>query len=412
MWKSPLKLPKKLSLAARFILLAPALAQISAHAQTAPTNYASQALSFYQNRKFNQSADAFELAMRGTTPEPRLYYYAALANKEARRLDRAKQILAYICKYFAKSAEGPAAVALLRELDPGNPLLAESGTSSTAATAIANTTANAAAKTTNITTAKSATAKSATANIETAKEAKVGSFPFTPEDIARQGAHGIDQSHYPNCWFQASMSALAQLPKGQKLLASMIRVAPKGKYVVRFPGDGKEYLVSEEDIEEAGITDKALWAGLLECAQIRKFPMNAGAEGTNGDQSRLEVGMGCITGCKAQLLDCDKATDSDITSFIGGALRSGDPVVCGTYGDYNMENKHPLVFPAHAYTIIGLDASRGMITIRNPHGAGSRRFSLPSDPKHLQFEQEGDGVSKIHVKLFQEYFHSIARSFI
>ena len=105
MWKSPLKLPKKLSLAARFILLAPALAQISAHAQTAPTNYASQALSFYQNRKFNQSADAFELAMRGTTPEPRLYYYAALANKEARRLDRAKQILAYICKYFAKSAD-------------------------------------------------------------------------------------------------------------------------------------------------------------------------------------------------------------------------------------------------------------------------------------------------------------------
>lgn len=407
-----MKLPKKTAL---LVLLAPLLAQSAALGQTAPTNYASQALSFYQNRKFNQSADAFELAMRGTTPEPRLYYYAALANKEARRPDRAKQILAYICKYFAKSAEGPAAVALLKELDPANPALAETASANTTAGASTAPNARADKASGTVATAKIASAKSTTAsaaNDESAKEAKVGSFPFTPEDIARQGAHGIDQSHYPNCWFQASMSALAQLPKGQKLLASMIRVAPKGKYVVRFPGDGKEYLVSEEDIEEAGITDKALWAGLLECAQIRKFPKNAGAEGANGDQSRLEVGMGCITGCKAQILDCDKATDSDITSFIGGALRSGDPVVCGTYGDYNMENKHPLVFSSHAYTIIGLDASRGMITIRNPHGAGSRRFSLPSDPKHLQFEQEGDGVSKIHVKLFQEYFHSIARSFI
>lgn len=370
--------------------------------QPGAVNYASQALGFYQSRKFNQAADAFEMAMRGKTPEPRLYYYAALANKEARRTERAKQILNYICKYFPNSAEAPSAIALIKELDPSS-----AGTASM-------TTASAAAATTRVSTSspREVDTDSKEASSVPAKEAKVGSFPFTPQDIAREGAHGIDQSQYPNCWFQASMSALAQLPKGQRLLAGMIRVAPKGKYMVRFPGDGKEYLVSEEDIENAGITDKALWAGLLECAQIRKFPKNAGAEGTDGEQSRLEVGMGCITGCKAQLLECDKASDSEITSFIGGALRSGDPVVCGTYGDYAIGNKHPLVISAHAYTIIGLDASRGMITIRNPHGAGSRRFHLPSDPKHLLFEQEGDGVSKIHVKLFQEYFHSIARSFI
>lgn len=379
-------------------------AQGAAGGQPGAGNYTAQALGYYQNRKFNQAADAFELAMRGKTPEPRLYYYAALANKEARRTERAKQILNYICKYFSSSAEAPSAVALLKELDPAS------------AGAATVSTASAAAATTRVSTSSSSTRGLDTDSKESgsapAKEAKVGSFPFTPQDIAREGAHGIDQSQYPNCWFQASMSALAQLPKGQRLLAGMIRVAPKGKYMVRFPGDGKEYLVSEEDIENAGITDKALWAGLLECAQIRKFPKNAGAEGTDGDQSRLEVGMGCITGCKAQLLECDKASESDITSFIGGALRSGDPVVCGTYGDYALGNKHPLVISAHAYTIIGLDASRGMITIRNPHGAGSRRFNLPSDPKHLLFEQEGDGVSKIHVKLFQEYFHSIARSFI
>jgi len=39
--------------------------------------------------------------------------------------------------------------------------------------------------------------------------------PFTAEDIAHDGAHGIDQSRYPNCWFECSMSALAQLPRGQ-----------------------------------------------------------------------------------------------------------------------------------------------------------------------------------------------------
>jgi hypothetical protein len=71
-----------------------------------------------------------------------------------------------------------------------------------------------------------------------------------------------------------------------------------------------------------------------------------------------------------------------------------------------------LVVGQHAYTVVGFDPAKALITIRNPHGQHARRFSLDSDPQHQQFEQLNDGVFKISLPLFQEYFHQIARSFI
>ena len=41
----------------------------------------------------------------------------------------------------------------------------------------------------------------------------IADHPFTAADIARDGAGAIDQSDYPNCWFEASMSSLASLPQ-------------------------------------------------------------------------------------------------------------------------------------------------------------------------------------------------------
>jgi hypothetical protein len=236
--------------------------------------------------------------------------------------------------------------------------------------------------------------------------------PFSPGDIAREGAAGIDQSRYPNCWFEASMAALADLPRGQRLLSSMIRLRGKDQFVVRFPGDATEYLTSVDDLKQRGLHDRAMWASVIEAAQIEKFPDNRGSSGTEGDQSRLEVGLGCITGCKAEVLRPAAVSEAEVSSFIAAAVRSGNPVVAGTYGDDTLSDLPPLVVPTHAYTVIGLDPGKNMVILRNPWGRGTERFELPHDPNHFEFEALENGKCKMSISQFQKYFHSVCRSFI
>jgi len=338
------------------------------------------AYNLYLAKQYSQSAVAFEAIIEKATPEPRLYYYAALANRENHKLGRTKQLFEYISKNFPNSPEAACAQAAL-----------------------------------GVTTAKSVTEAVATAPTETAAPAKKhvkGALAFSTDEIAKEGANAIDQSRYPNCWFEASMSALAQLPRGQRMLANMIHYGDGDKYIVRFPGDGKEYVVSEEDAKDAGITNRAVWASLLECAQIKKFPDNQGASGAYSDQSRLEVGMGCITGCKAEEILVRGASVGELSSFIGGAVRSQSPITAGTTDPRYFANFPTLVVGPHAYTVIGLDPVHNMVILRNPHGAKSRRFSLPGDPQHLKFEQLEDGVFKMSLEIFPNYFVSMARSFI
>ena len=104
--------------------------------------------------------------------------------------------------------------------------------------------------------------------------------------------------------------------------------------------------------------------------------------------------------------------EAELSSFIGAAVKSGNPVVAATWGDYQLANLPPLVISGHAYTIIGLDPARNMILLRNPHGRGAESFSLADDPNHFEFEELGNGKFKMSIGKFQKYFHSIARSFI
>ncbi len=102
----------------------------------------------------------------------------------------------------------------------------------------------------------------------------------------------------------------------------------------------------------------------------------------------------------------------DLSSFIGGAVSSKNPIVCGTYWAGVLSAYPDLVVPQHAYTVIGFDASKNMVLIRNPHGANSRRFASTTDPNHQEFEQLEDGVFKMSIPLFQKYFNQVTRSFI
>ena len=431
------------SRATAFVLALSMALSPGVHAQ--PTGTLEQAaIDLYNQHKYVQAADAFEQIMR-IRPSARLCYYTALANQGARRETRARQLLQYVATAFPKSPEAalaknslsastPAAVvssskdnelpALIKNsLPPEMQALLNTDAGKLAVRQALKDhakeveTIKLAAKDTRIDKEAVAslvrnTAATASPTRKTAPSHPGADHPFTASDIARDGAEGIDQSRYPNCWFEASMSALAQLPRGQRLLASMIRTRTKDDYVVRFPGDGVEYVVSASDLSSNGVHDRALWASIIEAAEIKKFPDNSGAEGKDGDQSRLEVGLGCITGCKAEVVRPGSCGEEELSSFIASAVTSQNPVVAGTWGEHHLGALPDLVFPAHAYTIIGFDQSKSMILLRNPHGHGAQSFSNPDDPQHLEFEQLDNGKFKMSVRQFQRYFSCVARSFI
>jgi hypothetical protein len=190
----------------------------------------------------------------------------------------------------------------------------------------------------------------------------------------------------------------------------MIRYGDKSGYIVRFPNDGVEYVITTADLEESGILDKALWASIIDCAETKKFPDNAGANGENNEKSRLDVGLGCITGCKAEIASPANCSIAELSSFIDGAVRSRNPIVAATWPESMLPID--LVIGSHAYTVVGFDPAKALVTMRNPHGQNSQRFFLEGDPHHEKFEQLDDGMFKISLPLFQKCFHQVCRSFI
>ena len=414
--------------------------QLSASAQAPGSEQ--DAFSLYSAHRYAAAADSFERLIR-TKPSPRLCYYAALSNRASSREMRAMQLFQYVVTNYPHTTEAAYAQ---QGLSQGQHLASASshGNSQELPESVKNAMPAEMQKLLDSPMGKRAmeqVMRDKPDQIATIQEAEqkglmnrekvamatrqVGlpfsadasrapnanaDHPFTAADIAKLGAAGIDQSQHPNCWFEASMSSLAALPRGQALIASMIRCKDSDTYLVRFPNDGVEYTVSKRALNGTG--DNALWASIIESAELQNFPDNQGAEGSEGDQSRLEVGLGCISGRRAEVINPGSCPAQELSSFIGSAIKSQNPIVAGTYGDYQLAGMPEIVFPAHAYTVIGFDPSKNMIVLRNPHGHQSHHFELATDPQHLEFEQLDNGVCKMSIGKFQKYFHSVARSFI
>lgn len=416
-----------------------------AMAQAVTSAEVQTAFNLYKQQRYAEAATSFENLIR-RQPTASYCYYAALAHQASHKTLRAQQLFQYIVTTFpnsqeaayAKSALGPnAGTASSATAGKGGEDKSDELPESVKALmpkdmlAMLDTPQGKEAvkqmmkdKASEMATIRAAEKKgvldpkkvAARAQAEGVPISRAGSekqFPFTAQDIAKDGAAAIDQMSHPNCWFEASLAAMAELPRGQRLIASMIRGKGNDTYVVRFPGDGKEYQITTLDLQEAGIHDSALWASLIECAQLRKFPNNEGSTGADDDLSRLQVGLTAVSGYKAEVLDWwgqSAPAKAELSSFIDSAVRSKNPIVCATYPGFG---KAPMIlFPRHAYTIIGYDPASHMVILRNPHGKHSRSFSLPSDPKHRIFEQLDDGVCKVSIDVFPSYFYIVSRSFI
>jgi hypothetical protein len=223
---------------------------------------------------------------------------------------------------------------------------------------------------------------------------------FPPDVIANDEPAGITQfTGYPNGWLESCMAAVVMSPRGQDLMSRMIHSSGQDTYIVRFPTDGTEYLITPEKMEAIRVRDKASWATLIHCAVLMKL------KNVNGT---IEEGLTVLTGKKADKLFPGNTTQDALSRFIGDAIKSQNPIVCETLDDFGTFPE--LAENEHAYTITGFDPATNMVTLRNPHGDNSRRFRLTTDPEHRKFEQLNEGVFKMHLSLFPQYFSDVASS--
>lgn len=358
------------------------------------------AWSLFTQKKYAASADAFEALIRTSTPNARLYYYAAAANRNSNRIARAKQLADYVVVNFPASAEAAQAKQMF-------PAAAASGLPANLPEQFKNKSieelmeTEEGRKALKEALAKPAATSSSNASGKSAKSA--GTPAITATDIAADGASGITElSAYSDGSFESSLAALATMSRGQKVLASMIH--PTGDpdtYTVRFPGDTQEYRLTPQAIEACRVRDKALWSTLIRCAATMKARSNS--------TGNLEEGLAWLTGKKAEKIHCTGTTEQSLAAFIAEAVKTQSPIICLAKSDCGTFPE--LVEMGLAYTITGFDPSSGMITLRNPNGANSRRFRLkPENPDYKKFEQLNDGMCKLNVALFSRYFEEIARA--
>ena len=376
------------------------------------------AWTLYTQQKYVSAADAFEAIIRVSTPNARLYYYSAAASKMAGRTPRAKQLCQYITTNFSTSPEATYVQKLFPEdapqtaaasPTPGLPahlkgksvdelMQTEEGRLALKNAMNAGGTASGAAS-------SSGTASSSS-RVAAATSKGGGALPrgqvFTDDIVAVDGAEGITHfGSYSMSEFECSLAAMALLPKGRKMLAAMIRCPSPGQdvYIVRFPGNGGEYQVTPQKMEEYGIKDKALWATLIHCA-----------EWMSNSQGDFNDGLSLLTGKTAEVMHTNVTTEQALIKFIDEAVKAQNPVVCQAASNFGTLPQ--LAERSESYTITAFDSSSGMITIRNPHGANSRRFRLKDDPEGKKFVQLNDGVFKMHASIFPRYFAELARSSI
>lgn len=364
------------------------------------------AWSLYTQKKYAAAADAFENLIRTSTPNARLYYYAAAANKSSNRLARAKQLCDYVIANFPKSTEASYAQQLLPDTatQTASDDLPESLKGKKLEELMQTEEGRRALKEAlKKKPGAAATATASATTTTTVSTPRSSDTPFTVEDIAKDGAAGITQFiSRPDCLLECSMVALASNPRGQKLLSEMIRTpGAKGTYVIRLPGDGVEHTITPEKLDMYRVRDKALWATLIHLAMaLRVHSKGSG---------NLEDSLGFLTGKRVDKIHASNTTEQALTLFIRDAVKAQNPIVCEAAEDFG--TLPALVESEQCYTITDFDEASKMITIRNPHGANSRRFRVPEgDPNVKKFEQLNDGTFRLHVTLFPKYFSTVARS--
>jgi hypothetical protein len=235
---------------------------------------------------------------------------------------------------------------------------------------------------------------------------KVGEHLVKPEEVFKTKSKAVKQGHVPNCWFEASLAAVAESPEGHRLIADLITKTGNSNYRVTFPkggfsGDCPWVNVTVDDLTAFELQDKALWARVLDCACQKKYPNNIGVEKTNG----LKI----LTGMPVHIIS-PTAESGLVNETLQRVTDKKWPTIMGTSTDSISAS----LTPWHAYSLVAYDRDSQVATIRNPVG-GDPLYFQPPDLEHVKpiTENEdgvrllGDGLIQVSLKAVVDNFNGI-----
>ena len=227
---------------------------------------------------------------------------------------------------------------------------------------------------------------------------------FAKAELFSGGAAGIDQGKNNDCWFDASLSAVARTRKGQMAISHMIVQTSDSSFAVRFPGGPDQAtLVDGLDLQRNGLTNNTLWAQILEATALKLFPNQTSTGG------KAIVALKLLTGGEPQSLLLSDYQPAQIASILDNCLRADQPMTVGSK-PAELAPASP-VESAHMHTVLAFDSQNGTVVLRNPWG---HNVMSPNAPRIGQEKNGvrnlGAGVLEMSIPTLQKYFGRLAFS--
>jgi Calpain family cysteine protease len=234
--------------------------------------------------------------------------------------------------------------------------------------------------------------------------------PFKAVDVASDAKNfGVNQSSsHGDCWFEAALTGLAQSPKGPETIASMITKDGEG-YIVTFPGDKKNPVhVNQSEIDADKLSDKAVWARVIETAIIKTATAHAEG-GTQNHAIELLTGKDSVTFANAAF------SQETLGRQLEEALKKGEVVETASRDRSSVFAKNPEastreLVDGHAYSVLKYDANGpdgGTVIVRNPWGMNQGTAVEKEGSTSDGVTNIGDGQLKMSLATFKEKFDNV-----
>lgn len=191
----------------------------------------------------------------------------------------------------------------------------------------------------------------------------------------------VSQGQLGDCWFVASMMAVAQADPG--VIERAITANPNGTYTVRLYDDGSpvDVTVTPEMVlnpdgtpafvaNNGGTEPYEMWPMVLEKAMALHWGDYDDIESNTAD-----VGLAALTGRPSENTDPGELSAAELDEILadGGAVALSSLKASDGKDSplYDAERGSDVLYSGHAYYVSSVDVEKGLVTVVNPWGIAS-----------------------------------------
>lgn len=249
----------------------------------------------------------------------------------------------------------------------------------------------------------------------------------------------VRQGDVGDCFFEASLSSLANTKEGQDNIKNMVKNNNDGSYTVTFPGDTQHPItVCEQEIsnlkntgdlrntsptmeivetafqkyDRCGVYGEGINAWANEQSGQKTSPLlqihDAGSALhllTGKDTTTEGIGFADVSG------ELGLANKANVERFIQSALAKGEPVVAASNlasnAAGNIFGTEPIA-ARHEYSILGYDPKTQTVTLRNPWGHNDGTVLGPEGSTTDAVKSLGYGQIQMSLDTFMRDFNAVS----